>query len=194
MRIIGGELKGLQFNAPTNLPVRPTTDMAKEALFNILNNRYDLDECVVLDLFSGTGSICLEFASRGVKKITAVDKHANCVNWIASIAKKFELSQIEVQKADAFKFLTQDYQQYNLIFADPPYDLPNIAEIAELVMQHNLLTENGTLIIEHPPFLKLNLQPGFMEVRKYGNSSFSFFEKIKEEGEANKEQELKRND
>ncbi len=175
MRIIGGELKGLQFNAPANLPVRPTTDMAKEALFNILNNRYDLDECVVLDLFSGTGSICLEFASRGVKEITAVDKHANCVNWISSIAKKFKLSQIEVQKADAFKFLTHAEQQYNLIFADPPYDLPNIADIADLVMQHNLLTENGTLIIEHPPFLKLNLQQGFIEVRKYGNSSFSFF-------------------
>lgn len=178
MRIIGGKLKGRQFNAPSNLPVRPTTDMAKEALFNILNNTYDFDECNVLDLFSGTGSICIEFASRGIKNIRAVDKHPGCVNWIKSVADKFELTQIEVQKADTFKFLTQDNHQYNIIFADPPYDLPNIPTIADLVMKHNLLTDNGTLIIEHPPFLKLNLQPGFTEVRRYGNSSFSFFDKI----------------
>lgn len=178
MRIIGGKLKGRQFNAPSNLPVRPTTDMAKEALFNILNNTYDFDECNVLDLFSGTGSICIEFASRGIKNIRAVDKHPGCVNWIKSVADKFELAQIEVQKADTFKFLTQDNHQYNIIFADPPYDLPNIPTIADLVMKHNLLTDNGTLIIEHPPFLKLNLQPGFTEVRRYGNSSFSFFDKI----------------
>jgi 16S rRNA (guanine966-N2)-methyltransferase len=182
MRIIGGKLKGRQFSAPTNLPVRPTTDMAKEALFNILHNTYDFDECDVLDLFSGTGSICIEFASRGIKHIRAVDKHPGCVNWIKSVADKFELSQIEVQKADTFKFLTQDNHQYNIIFADPPYDLPNIPTIPELVMKHDLLTDNGTLIVEHPPFLKLNLLPGFTEVRKYGNSSFSFFEKIKEEG------------
>lgn len=180
MRIIGGKLKGRQFNAPANLPVRPTTDMAKEALFNILHNTYDFDECTVLDLFSGTGSICIEFASRGVKHIRAIDKHPGCVSWIKSVAEKFELLQIEVQKADTFKFLAQETNQYNIIFADPPYDLPNIPTIAELVMKHNLLTENGTLVIEHPPFLKLNLQPGFIEVRKYGNSSFSFFEKTKE--------------
>lgn len=178
MRIIGGILKGRQFNAPANLPVRPTTDMAKEALFNILYNTYDFDECDVLDLFSGTGSICLEFASRGIKHVTAVDKHPGCVAWIKSVADKFELTQIEPQKADTFKFLAQDNNQYNIIFADPPYDLPNIPSIPELVMKHNLLTENGTLIVEHPPFLKLNLLPGFTEVRKYGNSSFSFFEKV----------------
>lgn len=177
MRIIGGKLKGRQFIAPANLPVRPTTDMAKEALFNILYNIYDFDECNVLDLFSGTGSICLEFASRGIKHIRAVDKHAGCVNWIKSIAAKFELTQIEVQKADTFKFISQDQHQYQIIFADPPYDLSNIHEIAELVMKYQLLTDNGTLIIEHPSFLKLNLQAGFTEVRKYGNSSFSFFEK-----------------
>lgn len=181
MRIIGGDLKGLHFNAPAKLPVRPTTDMAKEALFNILVNRYDLDECTVLDLFSGTGSICIEFASRSTAQITAVDKHPGCVNWLKSVAEKHELNQIDVQKADIFKFLSQAESQYDIIFADPPYDLPSIPAIAELVMQHNLLTDKGTLIIEHPPFMKLHSQPGFTEVRKYGNSSFSFFEKIKEE-------------
>ncbi len=182
MRIIGGKLKGLKFNAPAKLPVRPTTDMAKEALFNILYNTYDFDECRVLDLFSGTGSICIEFASREAKHITAVDKHSGCISWIQTVASQYDLPQIQVQKADTFKFLTQDTHQYNIIFADPPYDLPNIAEIATLVMKHNLLTENGTLIIEHPPFLKLNLLPGFEQVRKYGNSSFSFFDKVKEQG------------
>jgi 16S rRNA (guanine966-N2)-methyltransferase len=182
MRIIGGKLKGRQFNAPANLPVRPTTDMAKEALFNILYNTYDFEECDVLDLFSGTGSICIEFASRGIKHVRAVDLHRGCVAWIKSVSEKFDLPQIEPQQADTFKFLAQDNHQYNIIFADPPYDLPNIPMIPQLVMKQNLLTDNGTLIVEHPPFLKLNNLPGFTEVRKYGNSSFSFFEKIKEQG------------
>ena len=178
MRIIGGKLKGKQFNAPAKLPVRPTTDMAKEALFNILYNTYDFEECNVLDLFSGTGSICIEFASRGIKQVTAVDKHSGCVFWIKSVIAQYGLNEIDVQKADTFKFLAQDAHQYQIIFADPPYDLPNIPHIPQLVMQHNLLTDNGTLIVEHPPMLKLNHLPGFTEVRKYGNSSFSFFEKV----------------
>lgn len=178
MRIIGGRLKGRQFQAPARLPVRPTTDMAKEALFNILYNTYDFEECNVLDLFSGTGSICIEFASRGINHVTAVDLHPGCIAWITSMIKEFNLDQIEPQKADTFKFLAQDKHQYQIIFADPPYDLPNIPMIPKLVMDNNLLTDNGTLIVEHPPFLKLNSLPGFTEVRKYGNSSFSFFEKV----------------
>jgi 16S rRNA (guanine966-N2)-methyltransferase len=180
MRIIGGKLKGKQFNAPAKLPVRPTTDMAKEALFNILYNTYDFENCNVLDLFSGTGSICIEFASRGIKHVTAVDKHAGCVFWLKSVVEKFGLDQIDPQKADTFKFLAQDTNQYQIIFADPPYDLPNIPMIPQLVMNNNLLSDNGTLIVEHPPFLKLNQLPGFTEMRKYGNSSFSFFEKLKD--------------
>jgi len=176
MRIIGGKLKGRQFNAPKNLPVRPTTDMAKEALFNILFNTYDFEECKVLDLFSGTGSICIEFASRGIQQVTAVDKHPGCIAWIKSIAQQFDLKQIETQKADTFKFLEQSTEQYQIIFADPPYDLPQIPLIPELVFKHNLLSQNGVLIVEHPSFLKLNQSDNFKEVRKYGNSSFSFFE------------------
>ncbi len=178
MRIIGGKLKGKQFNAPAKLPVRPTTDMAKEALFNILYNTYDFESCHVLDLFSGTGSICIEFASRGIQKVTAVDKHPGCVAWLKSVIAQYNLTEIEVQKADTFKFLVQDNQQYQIIFADPPYDLPTIPQIPQLVMQHNCLSDNGTLIVEHPPMLKLNQLLGFTEVRKYGNSSFSFFEKV----------------
>jgi len=178
MRIIGGKLKGKQFNAPAKLPVRPTTDMAKEALFNILYNTYDFEDCNVLDLFTGTGSICIEFASRGIKHVTAVDKHAGCIYWLKSVIEQFDLPQIDALKADTFKFLAQDTNQYQIIFADPPYDLPNIPMIPQLVMQNGLLSDNGTLIVEHPPFLKLHQLSGFTEVRKYGNSSFSFFEKV----------------
>ncbi|TKC06314.1 RsmD family RNA methyltransferase [Pedobacter frigoris] len=177
MRIIGGRLKGIRFNAPESLPVRPTTDMAKEALFNILYNTYDFEECEVLDLFCGTGNISFEFASRGIKKVTAVDKHSGCIYWVKSVIEKHQLNEIHVQKADAFKFLEQHSKTYQIIFADPPYNLPTIPLIPELVIKNNLLTDNGLLIVEHPSLLKMNNLPGFKETRRYGNSSFSFFEK-----------------
>ncbi len=177
MRIIGGSLKGIRLNAPENLPVRPTTDMAKEALFNILYNAYDFDNCAVLDLFCGTGNISIEFASRGLPSITAVDKHSGCIYWVKSVIQKYDLQGINVQKADVFKFLEQHNQSYQIIFADPPYDLPTIPLIPQLVMKNNLLADNGVLIVEHPTNLRLETQPGFKETRKYGNSSFSFFEK-----------------
>jgi 16S rRNA (guanine966-N2)-methyltransferase len=175
MRIIGGKLKGIRFNAPLSLPVRPTTDMAKEALFNILYNTYDFESCSVLDLFCGTGNISFEFASRGANSITAVDKHSGCVFYVKSMVDKYDLSEIDVQKADVFKFLEQHKKSYQIIFADPPYDLLNIPLLPELVFKNNLLTENGLLIVEHPPLLRLNMQHGYVETRKYGNSSFSFF-------------------
>jgi len=177
MRIIGGRLKGIRLNAPDSLPVRPTTDMAKEALFNILFNAYDFDNCAVLDLFCGTGNISIEFASRGLPSITAVDKHSGCIYWVKSVIQKYDLQGIDLHKADVFKFLEQHDKAYQIIFADPPYDLPTIPLIPELVMKNNLLTDNGVLIVEHPTNLRLEGQPGFKESRKYGNSSFSFFEK-----------------
>ena len=177
MRIIGGRLKGIRFNAPDSLPVRPTTDMAKEALFNILYNTYDFDSCDVLDLFCGTGNVSFEFASRGARHVTAVDKHSGCIYWVKSVIEKHGLNEIDVQKADVFKFLVSDNKSYQIIFADPPYDLPTIPRIPELVMERNLLTDNGMLIVEHPSLLKLNNQLGYTETRRYGNSSFSFFEK-----------------
>ncbi|MNK03549.1 Ribosomal RNA small subunit methyltransferase D [compost metagenome] len=178
MRIIGGRLKGIRLNAPESLPVRPTTDMAKEALFNILYNTYDFEECRALDLFCGTGNVSIEFASRGIKHVTSVDKHSGCVFWVKSVIKKFDLPEIDVQKADVFKFLEGHQDTYQIIFADPPYDLPTIPLIPQLVLKNNLLTDNGLLIVEHPSLLKMKDQPGYKETRRYGNSSFSFFEKI----------------
>jgi len=153
--------------------------MAKEALFNILYNTYDFDSCDVLDLFCGTGNISFEFASRGAKSVTAVDKHSGCIFWVQSVIAKHKLDVIEVQKADVFKFLDTHKKSYQIIFADPPYDLPTIPKIPELVIKNDLLTDNGLLIVEHPSLLKMNNQPGFKETRRYGNSSFSFFERVK---------------
>lgn len=175
MRIVGGKLKGIRFNPPKNLPVRPTTDMAKEALFNILQNKLDINNLKVLDLFSGTGNISLEFASREALAITSVDLNFGCYNYLKNISKEQNLNQIKAIKADVFKFLNQETDKFDLIFADPPYDLTRIPEIASIVFDKELLNKNGILIIEHQSMQDLSNHPNFTEKRKYGYSAFSFF-------------------
>ena len=133
MRIIGGKLKGLRLNPPNNLPVRPTTDMAKEALFNILNNQIDFEGIMMLDLFSGTGNIAMEFASRGAEQVIAIDRSIQCINYLKDTARQHKLEQISTFKADVFKYLEMETDQYDLIFADPPYDLNRIPEIPKIV-------------------------------------------------------------
>lgn len=175
MRIIGGRLKGLRLNPPNNLPVRPTTDLAKEALFNILNNLLDFEGLKVLDLFSGTGNIAMEFASRNAEKVVAVDRAVQCVYYLKDTAAKHQLSEITTFKADVFKFLQVETEQYDLIFADPPYDLDKIPKIPNAVFSCNLLVPGGLLIIEHPSYQNLSSRPNFSEKRIYGNTAFSFF-------------------
>jgi 16S rRNA (guanine(966)-N(2))-methyltransferase RsmD len=175
MRIIGGKLKGLRFFPPQNLPVRPTTDMAKEALFNILNNQIDFEGLKVLDLFSGTGNISMEFASRGAEQVVSVDVAMGCIKYLKDLAKQHKIETMTTFKADVFKFLKEETESFDLIFADPPYDLPQIPQIAELVFERRLLKPDGLLIIEHPSNRKLDNHPNFVEQRKYGISSFSFF-------------------
>jgi len=175
MRIIGGRLKGLRFNPPNNLPVRPTTDLAKEALFNILNNLLDFEGLKVLDLFSGTGNIAMEFASRNAEKVTAVDRAAQCVFYLKDMAVKHKLPEITVFKADVFKFIEAETEQYDVIFADPPYELDKLPQIPNAVFTKHLLVPDGLLIVEHPSYQNLNNQPGFSEKRNYGNTAFSFF-------------------
>lgn len=177
MRIISGKYKGKRLTAPKKLPVRPTTDMAKEALFNILNNRFYFDELNVLDLFSGTGNISYEFASRGCKKITAVDGHQGCVRYIGRTTQELDFS-IATVKSDVYKFLQATPEKFNLIFADPPYDFDKgqFLKIADLVFDNGLLLEDGLLIIEHSEQTTLSEHPKFTEQRKYGGSIFSFFE------------------
>ncbi|UBZ13109.1 RsmD family RNA methyltransferase [Flagellimonas marinaquae] len=177
MRIISGKYKGKRLTAPKKLPVRPTTDMAKEALFNILNNRFYFDELKVLDLFSGTGNISYEFASRGAKNITAVDGFPGCVRYISKTAQELELS-ISPVKSDVFKFLEATPEKFDLIFADPPYDFSTeqFLKIADLVFEKQLLLDDGVLIIEHSDQTNLSEHHQFSEQRKYGGSIFSFFE------------------
>ncbi len=177
MRIIGGTYKGKQLITPKNLPVRPTTDFAKEGLFNILNNKIDFDEISVLDLFSGTGNITLEFASRGASKVYSIDKHTPCINFVRDISKTLKLNMIHTERADVFKYLEKPYSSFDVIFADPPYELENIAQIHQLVFAHDWLNPEGLLIIEHGPKTKLDDKEGYLETRKYGNVNFSFFQK-----------------
>lgn len=177
MRIISGNHKGRSIRAPKNLPVRPTTDMAKEALFNILNNLFYFPELTVLDLFSGTGNISYEFASRGVTRIIAVDANSGCTQFIEKTTKLLDLP-IQIIQSDVFHYLMKTEEKLDLIFADPPYDmaLSDFENIATLVFSKQLLLKDGILIIEHSKHMNLSHVPNFSQVRKYGNSVFSFFE------------------
>ncbi|WP_353780032.1 RsmD family RNA methyltransferase [Winogradskyella sp. 3972H.M.0a.05] len=177
MRIISGEFKGRKIVAPKKLPVRPTTDMAKESLFNILNNLYYFDDITVLDLFAGTGNISYEFASRGTEHITSVDTNYGCVKFINETAESFEMP-INVIKGDVFNFLDNHKSSYDIIFADPPYDfdLEQFLKIPDLIFENELLKEDGLLIIEHSKHTDLSEHPQFNNSRLYGGNIFSFFE------------------
>ncbi|WP_133549979.1 RsmD family RNA methyltransferase [Salegentibacter sp. 24] len=180
MRIISGTHKGKRLMAPKKLPVRPTTDMSKEALFNILNNNFQFSQLSVLDLFSGTGNIAYEFASRGSKEVTVVDINFDCVKFIKKTALELDLN-ISTIKSDVFKFLEKAYVKADIIFADPPYDLDKekFIRIPELIFEKNLLNPNGQLIIEHSKHTDLSDISNFIEGRRYGGSVFSFFENVK---------------
>ncbi|TCI90005.1 RsmD family RNA methyltransferase [Tenacibaculum sp. M341] len=177
MRIISGKYKSKRISAPKNLPVRPTTDMAKESLFNILNNLYYFDSISVLDLFSGTGNISYEFASRGTETIYAVDAHYACIKFINKISDELDLN-ITTFKSDVFKFLEKTALKTDVIFADPPYDFDEkqFLSIANSTFERGLLNEEGVLIIEHSKHTTLANHPKFSYEKRYGGNVFSFFE------------------
>lgn len=177
MRIISGKYKGRRLTAPKNLPVRPTTDFAKEALFNMLRVRYYFEEITVLDLFAGTGNISFEFASRGVPNITAVDEHYGCIQYINKISEEFSFP-INTVKADVFKFLQQTPKKFDVIFADPPYsfEVAQLESIVKTIFEKQLLeAEDGLLVVEHAKMTDLSQVEHFFEARKYGGNVFSFF-------------------
>ncbi len=176
-RIISGKYKGRRIAAPKKLPVRPTTDMAKEALFNILRSNYHISQLQVLDLFAGTGNISYEFASRGTTSITAVDGNYGCIQFITKTASEFEFS-IQAIKSDVFKYLERATGSYDIIFADPPYDIDinDFEKIVNLVFEQNLLDADGLLIIEHGKYSKLDTFKNYVQTRNYGGNAFSFFE------------------
>ncbi len=186
MRIISGKYKGRRITAPKNLPVRPTTDMSKEALFNVLNNHYHFSELKVLDLFSGTGNISYEFGSRGCENITSIDGDVGCVNFIKKTSKEFDLN-ITAIKNDVFKFLEKHKATYDIIFADPPYGIAQkeFEKLIELVFQNELLDPSGMLVIEHSKRTKLDHMMHYSFEKNYGGSVFTFYEL-----ESNEEEEI----
>ena len=177
MRIISGKYKGRRITDPKNLPVRPTTDMSKEALFNVLNNHYHFAELKVLDLFSGTGNISYEFGSRGCENITSIDGDVGCINFIKKTAKEFDLN-ITAIKNDVFKFLEKHKATYDIIFADPPYGIEQkeFEKLIELVFEKELLDPAGMLVVEHSKRTKLDHMMHFSFEKNYGGSVFTFYE------------------
>lgn len=174
MRIISGLHKGRKIQAPKNLPVRPTTDRSKEGLFNILQHRINLNGTQVLDLFAGTGNISYEFASRGAAHVTALDQHRKCVQFIQKTTTSLNL-EITVLQGETVQFLEQNTKQYDLIFADPPYDIEEEAYHEIVSLGRKSLQANGMLIIEHFKQIDLSTSGGYLFDRKYGNNVFSFF-------------------
>ena len=177
MRIISGQFKGRRISAPKKLPVRPTTDMAKEALFNIINNQYYFDDISVIDLFAGTGSISYEFASRGTEQITAVDENFGCIKFINQTAEAFEMN-IQTIKSDVYKFLEKSKLKATVIFADPPYAFTDeqFSKIPELIFNNNILEKDGLLVVEHSKHTDLSELKNFSYSKHYGGNVFSFFE------------------
>lgn len=177
MRIISGKYKGRRIAPPKNLPVRPTTDMSKEALFNVLNNHFNFSELKILELFAGTGSISYEFASRGCSPILCVDGDMGCVNFIKKTAKEFDFD-ITAIKSDVFKFLEKHKGNYDIIFADPPYGMSQkeFETIIELIFERELLDDEGMLVVEHSKYTKLDHMANYSFQKNYGGSVFTFFE------------------
>jgi 16S rRNA (guanine966-N2)-methyltransferase len=174
MRIISGKHKGRRFFPPRNNPARPTTDIAKEGLFNILQNQWDFEEVAFLDLFGGTGSISFEMGSRGCTDITTVERHAPNIRFIQETAATLGL-RIRAVKGDVFQFIANCPDRFDIIFAGPPYPLPTIPELPELVFRYGLLKPGGWFILEHNPAHNFSSHPHLMQVRTYGTTHFSIF-------------------
>lgn len=175
MRIVGGDHKGYRFTPPNNIPARPTTDFAKEALFNILNNNFYFDEISFLDLFSGTGSLSYEFFSRGCEDITSVEISPKMIKFINKISSALEIPNHTIVQEDVFSFIKRAWQSYDVIFAGPPYPLENIDDIPDLVMNGNLLKKDGWFILETSPRHDFKKHPKLYKLRKYGQTHFWTF-------------------
>lgn len=177
MRIISGKFKGRKFIPPAkNWPTRPTTDVSKEGLFNILQNRIDFEETRMLDLFGGTGNHCYEFISRGCQNATYVDNYAPAIAFVKKIAEQLEIqNEIHIHKNDVFRFVQDCTCQYDYIFAGPPYPLKNLNTIPDKIFAKNLLAPEGLFVLEHNPDHNFKLHARYSEERNYGTTIFSFF-------------------
>lgn len=177
MRIVSGKFKGRKFTPPLKKwPTRPTTDFAKEGLFNILTNLVDFENCMMLDLFGGTGNVSYECISRGCSKVTYVERHYPCIQFVKKISSELDIeNNIEIVKKDVFRYLNSTTEKFDFIFSDPPYDLRNLPNIIEIIFEKNLLNKNGLFVLEHDRKHDFSENQWFLQQRIYGNVHFSFF-------------------
>jgi 16S rRNA (guanine966-N2)-methyltransferase len=176
MRIIGGELGGRKINPPLKMPLtRPTTDIAKEGLFNVLQNNLDFTELKTLDLFGGTGSISFELASRGAQDLIVVEKDRKMFDFIKDTSKELKLVNVKVFRMDVFKFIEQSQEKFDFIFAGPPYALENIDDLPRLIFEKQLLKDEGWFVLEHTPRNEYKEFPFYKTQRNYGTTVFSIF-------------------
>ncbi len=175
MRVISGKFKGRRFQAPSNIRARPTTDMAREGLFNVLSQRVDFHGLHVLDLFAGTGAVSLEFLSRGVEHVTAVDIDITSKKHLEKIKRDWDLKNLKVVKASVFSLAKKANKAFDIVFADPPYGHKNFKEIPEIILGSGWLKSDGFLILEHSSAFKFDSHEKFLEQRNFGNVNFSLF-------------------
>ncbi len=175
MRIIRGTYKGRRFEIPHALKARPTTDFAKEALFNILDNRLNYEELSVLDLFSGTGSIGLEFVSRGARTVYCIEQYAVHTRFIRSVVEKLGIQNLRLIQGDVYQYIHRHPQVFDVIFADAPYNDPRLMELPDLIFEAGLLKPGGLLVVEHSKLQHFDMHPHWEETRVYGSVRFSFF-------------------
>lgn len=176
MRIIGGEHGGRKLNPPTKMPyTRPTTDIAKEGLFNVLQHKLDFEELKTLDLFGGTGSISYELASRGVTDLTIVEKDSQMYEFIKKTSIDLRIENLKTVKMDVFKFITGCTERFDFIFAGPPYALTTIDELPKLIFEKKLLNKNGWFVLEHTPRNDYKQFPYYKSEKNYGTTIFSIF-------------------
>lgn len=176
MRIITGIYKGRHFEIPRSFKARPTTDFAKENIFNVLRGYIDFENKTALDLFAGTGSISLELVSRGCEKVVSVEADRDHANFIRQCFKKLGTDKDMLIRGDVFRFLKSCHQRFDFIFADPPYDLPELTNIPHLVLDGDILTEDGVFVFEHGKRNEFSTLPGFVDHRSYGSVNFSIFQ------------------
>jgi 16S rRNA (guanine966-N2)-methyltransferase len=175
MRIIAGKHAGYVLKQPFFEPTRPTTDIAKEALFSVIDNYYNFENIKFLDLFGGTGNISYEFASRGCVDITTVELHTQCVEFIQKTSAKLELENHKIMQMDVFQYINNCRESYDVIFAGPPYKLTNLASIPDIIIERKLIEGLGWFVLEHDPHYNFDDHPHLWKRRKYGQTNFSIF-------------------